>query len=236
MDGVDDPDRLGEGISVICFNYDRCIEFYLAEAISAAYDIAYEDAAEIVQSINIIHPYGTLGELPSKGKEVGEGILPFGAPLDHDIEWMKIAAENIRTYTEQQHDPKMVNSIHEAVGESGILVFLGFGFNNQNLDLLRVVHLPRYPNVLPERNIYSSGFGIAQQVDDTIKRRIMHLLWDGKLRHQRNIGRVHVEYGQSCSQLFQTHQMNLSSFTRSYFSAKADFHVLERVTVSSTED
>ncbi|TAV50393.1 hypothetical protein ELI30_19780 [Rhizobium leguminosarum] len=232
-DGVQDARDLGENITIICFNYDRCIEYYLRKQIAAAYRISLADAHEIVMGMNIIHPYGTLGELTLNKSGHGDGLLPFAPERDNYFRLEKIA-ENIRTYTQQQHEPEMIKKIHDAIALNNVLVFLGFGFNNQNLDLLRVSHLDEYGE-LGSRNIYSSGLGIAQQVDKTIKRRIMHLLWQEQRKHDQSASRVHIEYGQKCWELFNTHSMNLSSFTRAYFVEVGD-HKSQRVLIPSSED
>ena len=232
-DGIKDASDLGKNITVICFNYDRCIEYYLRKQISAAYRISLVKAHEIVLGMNIIHPYGTLGELPVNESGYGDGLLAFAPARDNYFRLEKIA-ENIRTYTEQQHEPGMIKKIHDAIAHSGVLAFLGFGFNNQNLDLLRVSHLDEYGELFP-RNIYSSGHGIAQQVDTTIKRRILHLLFQEQDKHHQSASRVHIEYGQTCRELFNTHSMNLSAFTRAYF-VEAGQNKSQRVLIGSRED
>jgi len=216
LDGVTHLDEIGKDITIICFNYDRCIEYYLTETISAAYNVDLASAEEVVGRLNIIHPYGTLGALPTVAQAEGYGVLPFGAELSSDIDWIGIANENIRTYTEQQHEPTTIKRIHDAIAHAASMVFLGFGFNNQNLDLMRVSHIHEYGHIR-ERNIYSSGVGISPEVETTITRRILHLLWDMGPWHKNNDGRTHVEYGQTCSALFNIHSMNFSSFTRSFF-------------------
>lgn len=68
FDGVrnSDVDNVGSNITIICFNYDRCIEMYLEHAIVNAFrDVPADRARQIVARINIIHPYGSLGNLKS---------------------------------------------------------------------------------------------------------------------------------------------------------------------------
>ncbi|WVT73999.1 hypothetical protein QM996_02475 [Sinorhizobium chiapasense] len=215
-DGVDDPQKIGNNITIICFNYDRCIELYLRSQIAAAYHIDVAEADEIVRRIKIIHPYGTLGGLPLIRNEHGDDVLVFGASNDHTFRLEKIA-KHIKTYTERQHEPKMIEDIHSAIAHNNVLVFLGFGFNNQNLDLLRIPSEQSEHGQLESRPIYSSGYGIAKQVETTLKRRILHLLWPDEAAHEGIKQTVKIEFGQSCSELFRTHSMNLSSFSRSYF-------------------
>lgn len=213
-DGVHDPKLLGKAITIICFNYDRCIEYYLRKQISAAYRITLAEAHEIVLNMNIIHPYGTLGELAMNDSGYGDGKMGFGAGIDQYNRLEEIA-KNIRTYTEQQHKPGMIKKIHDAIGECNVLVFLGFGFNNQNLDLLRVKEFGTEYTNLP-KPVYASGKGISSQVSNTLRRRIGNLFADYSPQAQIWKENVHIEFGQTCGELFETHNMNLSSFVERY--------------------
>lgn len=212
LDGVENPQDIGKSLSIICFNYDRCIEYYLAQSIAAAYQIKAEEAYEIVSGMNIIHPYGTLGRLPETIHDYGEGILEFGPELDVYSRRLLDIAQNIRTYTEQAHDVETVERIHRAIAGCHNLVFLGFGFNNQNLDLLRVKH--KFTGQAHPKNIYATGYGIFAQAEETLKRRILDLYLDERDHTPPWRRRVHIEYGQGCKELFRIHDMNFTSFTQ----------------------
>ncbi|MBO9185597.1 hypothetical protein ACQZ4Y_09315 [Rhizobium sp. L80/93] len=218
LDGVSDRSKIGNNITIICFNYDRCIEYYLVNAIANAYDIDTDEAEDIVSGMNIIHPYGTLGDLPWAANGNGSDVLQFGPDLDLYTSWFEIAKNNIRTYTEQKHDVTRTIAIHDAVGRSNVLVFLGFGFNNQNFDLLRVKEFSDY-NSNP-RSVYLTGIGISQQVSATLKRRIGNLFANYDSMKAEWAANIHIEYDQSCSQLFDLHSMNLSQFVEHYFDRK----------------
>ncbi len=233
-DGVRDPKDIGNNISIICFNYDRCIENYLRKQIAAAYRLPISEAQQIVESIEIIHPYGTLGELPQTEYGYGDGKLTFGAKHDHQLRLEEVA-KSIRTYTQQQHDPKTIKRIHDAMEQCKVLTFLGFGFNNQNLDLLRVSNLDRAEPLLP-KSIYSSGKGIARQVETTMKRRISHLFRQEAVLSLEQQNRIHIEYDQTCGDLFRTHNMNLSSFSRAYFVDIEAENRSQRVLIPSRQD
>ncbi|KRB58467.1 hypothetical protein ASE04_27525 [Rhizobium sp. Root708] len=229
-DGVRNAKDIGRGVSIVCFNYDRCIEYYLRKQIAAAYRITLSEAHEIVMGMNIIHPYGTLGELALHDSGYGEKKLGFGLhPSDVELEHI---AANIKTYTEQQHDPETIGRIHGAIEFASVLVFLGFGFNNQNLDLLRVDGGPAKREHRINPVVYSSGYGIAKQVEDTLKRRILHLLYSHRPHHDAVKNRVSVEFGQTCAELFSVHNMNLSSFTRAVFTPGALPGISERTVIS----
>ncbi|MGO7400350.1 SIR2 family protein [Rhizobium ruizarguesonis] len=222
IDGVENPDDIGKNLSIICFNYDRCIEHYLTQSIAFAYRRPTHEARAIVERMIIIHPYGTLGKLSEMNVVDGDSI-PFGFEADFQTPLERIA-DNIITYTEQTHQKDTLRRIHDAISINNMLVFLGFGFNNQNLDLLRVKALDP-PYKLETRNIYTTGFGTARQVSDTLTRRILDIFVD-IAEHASWKEQVHIEFDQTCVQLFNTHQMNLSSFTQNYFSDNNDVHYI----------
>jgi hypothetical protein len=53
-----------ESITLIIFNYDRCVEHYLFHTLQKYYKISDTLAAELVKCIHIYHPYGSVGFLP----------------------------------------------------------------------------------------------------------------------------------------------------------------------------
>lgn len=118
-----------ENVSIITFNYDRCIERYLTQGLSFYYRISREEAEELVRSLTIIHPYGQVGCLPwQKGNRVR-----FGDNTDCDL--LEIA-KGIKTFTEGMDDEDMLASMRGLVAEAETLVFLGFAFHRQNMELI----------------------------------------------------------------------------------------------------
>ena len=53
-----------QALTLIVFNYDRCIEHFLYHALQNYYRVSESEAAELVNHIKIYHPYGSVGELP----------------------------------------------------------------------------------------------------------------------------------------------------------------------------
>jgi hypothetical protein len=206
-DNVKNPELIGREISIICFNYDRCIEFYLTKTISEAYQISRERALSIVERINIIHPYGSLGKLAIQGQDIQEDRIAFGPDDNFPVDYQDVA-ESIRTYTEQVTDIEQVAKIHEAMS-CRVLVFLGFGFNNQNMNLLRVDSQRTTPSA-----VYVSAHGFHKQVEGTLVRRIA-ALYDLTPRHDLGqYAKAGLEFGATASDLFSIHTPNLSSFKR----------------------
>ncbi|MFC7066074.1 hypothetical protein [Brucella rhizosphaerae] len=221
FDGVTDARELSKQVRIICFNYDRCIEYYLIESIMVAFDTSRKDAAEIVSEIEIIHPYGYLGKVPEDLRAAQDDECAFGRPVSYDFPLRKVSSR-IRTYTEQTQDIALVKRIHSAINSARNLVFLGFGFNNQNLDLMRVMGGLATASDEP-KNIYASGKGIAGEVEETLKRRITNIYSHYDFQTRKSYyDKINVCFDKTCGQLFDTHQMNLQKFILSSFDIMLD--------------
>jgi hypothetical protein len=128
---LDEIDSIFDNVSFITFNYDRCVQKFLHLALQKYYGIDSGRAANLISKLEIIHPYGSIGRLPFEG---GPSVVPFGARLDEAA--LIEAAGRIRTFTEQVEDEHSLTAIRESVGRAETLVFLGFGFHPQNMELL----------------------------------------------------------------------------------------------------
>ncbi|MGH7216991.1 MAG: hypothetical protein ACREIG_07135, partial [Nitrospiraceae bacterium] len=51
-------------LSLITFNYDRSLEFYLHRAIKRLWDLDDNEAAEVLKAVPIIHIHGKIDALP----------------------------------------------------------------------------------------------------------------------------------------------------------------------------
>ncbi len=137
-------DTFFDNLSMVVFNYDRCIERYFVQAIRMYYGIDFEDAARIVKTANILHVYGSLGELPSRRSGYGPLEVKFG---DTTTSLTKRVAD-IQTYAESNQDESIRDRVFKAEDAAELIVFLGFGYLSQNFDLIRPNSRPRPVNVL----------------------------------------------------------------------------------------
>lgn len=122
--------RIFDDAAFIIFNYDRCLERFLAIALSNRFDIPFADALEIVGSCNIIHPYGTVGSIQTEASD----FIDFGDAAQGSV---LSGAAKIRTFTEAV-ESETAAKIKDMVARSEILAFMGFGWLPQNVDLLSV--------------------------------------------------------------------------------------------------
>jgi len=124
--------QLFEDICFITFNYDRCIEHFLFHAVKNYYRVKPDEAAEILQGLKILHPYGMVGHMQWQSEKVS---TPFGA----NVSGRKLLslAEQIKTYTERVEDEAATTEMHQVVQDAEIVVFLGFAFHQQNMGLIK---------------------------------------------------------------------------------------------------
>jgi hypothetical protein len=155
---ADALDELGKNLFLICFNYDRCIEHYLTHALINTYSVLESEAARLVDSLNIVHPYGKLGSLAD---------VPFG-PQNPDF-WA--IADNLKTFSESA-DTAIDERIKAAILAADQLVFLGFSFGRQNMELMTSRQMsPRHHG----KPSYASGFGLYDQQVNAVARQIEQL-------------------------------------------------------------
>jgi hypothetical protein len=141
-------DAIFSNIKIINFNYDRCIEHFLWLALQHVFLIDEQRATSLLQTLPIIHPYGTVGELPWQGGlRMGFGERPDPRRL---IE----ASNRIRTFNEQIAEQETLTKMAEWMSEAERAVYLGFHFHDQNVEVLRTVEPARGGTV----KVYATAF------------------------------------------------------------------------------
>ncbi len=146
------PEALSR-VTFISFNYDRCIEQFVRLAISALYSVEFVEAGKLVdEHLTVLHPYGVLGKLTSKDFQNDAYVLP-ARPM----------ATNIKTFTEQHDDQSTLNAIGDELKSAENVVFLGYGFHKQNIDILCLK-----TNNTPKR-IIGTAKGLSNTARDVTK-------------------------------------------------------------------
>jgi hypothetical protein len=130
-----------ERVSFIVFNYDRCIEQFLISSLERAYSITRDDAAAVVNNLEILHPYGSVGRLAE---------ISYGNSAANCV----ALATQIKTYTEQADEETVLNKINSLVDNAECVVFLGFAYHSQNMQMLRTTN--RNGKV-----VYGTAFGMS---------------------------------------------------------------------------
>lgn len=134
----------------IVFNYDRCIEEYFSQALSATYNLKLDRVKKIISKMNIVHPYGVAGRDISETPQHMRSDFGQSLSADETIE----QSNKILTYSEFVGSDIELK-IQSFIENSDTAVILGFGFHDQNLRLMRT----------PSNNvkeIYGTAYGESE--------------------------------------------------------------------------
>jgi hypothetical protein len=127
---------LFRNVTIVNFNYDRTIEHFLFSRLQTNFGLNREEAGKALSALdaNMIRPYGSVGPLPWQHGQAG---VPYGFLLGPDHERLFGLAENVRTYTEQNISDSLRSNVGNALQKARLVIFLGFGFHQQNMALLQ---------------------------------------------------------------------------------------------------
>ncbi|WP_062342862.1 SIR2 family protein [Novosphingobium sp. CCH12-A3] len=153
-----------EQLTIINFNYDRSVEHFLPYALVMAYGIELKEAQQVVaEKLDIVHPHGSVGRLPWQKGEAPQAEWGVEQPWNiHAI------AAQLKSLNERSADRNALRDIRLSVASAKRLVFLGFGFQPQNVDLLFENTLSHNPEVLI--STYGMSSGNAATVAQMIRR------------------------------------------------------------------
>lgn len=126
-------------LEIVTFNYDRSLERYLQLASKACFG----DDSSILRRVNIRHVYGHLGSL------VEDSAVEYG-----NYKLANRAATTINLIpprAEAQHD------LQQTITQSRKVIFLGFGFDELNLQVLGINKRNAPPVIYATRNGLSAS-------------------------------------------------------------------------------
>ncbi len=193
LEGSPPPDKLFDGLSVICFNYDRCIEHYLTCELMRSYHIDRKEAAKLVSRLAIWHPYGTIAPLDTQepnGVAYGDNESVSGRCFH--------LAARIKTFTEKHEDRAMIDAIRARIRAAETVVFLGFGFDKQNLELIE----PDGPTNV--NWMVGTGYALSDSARNVVEQK--HLAhWD-----KGDPPKIEVPH-MKCTELLKYYRMSLSA-------------------------
>jgi hypothetical protein len=165
-------DQLGQlfdQVAFITFNYDRCIEHFLFEAVRRAYAVSEVEARSAMAALNIIHPYGTVGRLPW---QADTATVPFGGY--EQVADLNALSGGIRIFTEEFEDKARLAEMDRALNAAETVVFLGFAYHPQNMRLLGSV------GGGSSRRVFGTAFGVSDPDRNVIAKQIAQLFTGAK--------------------------------------------------------
>lgn len=142
----------------IVFNYDRCIEHFLYNAIQKYLNVSAQIAAETLKELSVTHPYGSLGPLPWQENAIN--AIEYGG----DADWQELLtlSERINTFSEGlAFASASRQNIRYAVQHCSISSFIGFAYAPINMRLLREV-CSDISRIKDQGSNYSTVYNISQ--------------------------------------------------------------------------
>lgn len=115
-------------LSIVTYNYDRSLEFYLHQSLMGTYDYDRKEAALIMRHLDIIHVHGKLGEPDFISDNNSRGYDGVTNPDD-----MKVARDGIRIISEESKISMEVEKAKEIMLNAEVICFLGFGYHPDNI-------------------------------------------------------------------------------------------------------
>jgi len=163
---AEDLEERFKSIALIVFNYDRCIEHFLKHALQNYYQMKETAAEKLAKSIEIYHPYGSVGNLPwiDRNNSMEFGAVPNGNQL------LDLSSQ-IKTFTEGT-DPKSSNilAIKKHMLHAIRIVFIGFSFNKLNMELITPDNLEKVNT--SGISCYATTYGISESDKNVINDQI----------------------------------------------------------------
>jgi hypothetical protein len=188
--------QIFDNVSFIVFNYDRCLEYFLENALQVSYNIARDHAQSVIDDLNIIHPYGLIADLPRSGRK---GVA-FGAT---SADYVSLS-NNVKIYTELTASGEVTQAVADAMFKADQIAFLGFGYHEQNLTLLT----PGDP--LASKPVYGTAKGWSDNDRDEIQGRLGRMFKPASLRLQNPKPTVVIDTKVTCAQLFDDYGQSLT--------------------------
>jgi len=164
-----------DNVSFITFNYDRSLEVFLARALAVYYRMRPEEAAALVENAAILHPYGSLGAISGASPR-----LAF-APREGKYDLYEVS-QRIRTFSENVDDQKFLSAVRTKIQDAEQVVFLGFGYHDQNMELITptIAKADRTPRL---RRVLATTCGLSKSDTEIVRGNI------GRMMKNRPLGR-----------------------------------------------
>lgn len=165
----------GNHITVLTFNYDRSLEFYLSKVAATRSGLTSEATllriegphrTVVAQGPTIIHLHGQLGAL--------QGPDPRPYMPDLNAEMVAKAAQGLQLLTEANPDSQEFQMGRSAIDECERLYFLGFGFHP--LSVQRLADLSN-DDLMSGKEVSGTNAGISRSDWSKIHRDVLMGRW-----------------------------------------------------------
>lgn len=134
---ADAPESLftDDRLSVITFNYDRSLEYWLIKKISHYYGIPRSLAIAITRRLKIVHVHGRLGGI----EEQESKARPYEPDVNEHA--LHVAMGDMRLIGDASEDDAGFKQAHEQLLRANLICFLGIGYHPTNIKRLKLQEL-----------------------------------------------------------------------------------------------
>jgi hypothetical protein len=193
-------DSLFDNVTMVNFNYDRCVEHFLEQALQAYFGLGEERAKACVARMTCHHPYGTVAPWREGSEHLGFGE---GARIDSQEHLLRLSAR-IRTYSEEATEGGDFAAIKQAVRDADVIVFLGFAYHPLNMELLRPAD-----GASKLRRAYGTVYGMSESDTEAVRMQIRSLAPESYVGKDQT-GRATKLLNGTCDGLFKEYSRALS--------------------------
>ena len=187
--------RIFDNLEIINFNYDRCIEHYLPISIAAYYGLSPDAIREIMNGLTIHRPYGVAGRLPWQ-----RGDSPSVRFGESSPRLLANVAQQVRTFTERVNEGDELAAMRATIAGADRIVFLGFAFHRQNIDLLS-------QKMEDHAEIVATAYNISKSDVAVIEREISKAFEHKYVMHDTRIELTNM----TCHQFFKDYWRTLTA-------------------------
>ncbi|MFC1588402.1 hypothetical protein ACFL54_08830 [Planctomycetota bacterium] len=132
LSGSDLNSYCANQLTILTFNYDRSLDHFLYTSLTNTYGCSQQECVNAMKSVPIIHLHGQLGNLPWQGSPSRPyAIETKAANIFTSADGIRIIHESTSTDTE-------FNKARSYLEEAKIICFLGFGYNKNNIERLKI--------------------------------------------------------------------------------------------------
>lgn len=147
-------------VSFITFNYDRSLEYFLFDSLINSFTTKANEIKALMEMIKVTHVYGKISYLPW---EDNYPLLDYGS--NNFFGNLEDLANNIDIIFEKRRNN--LDDAKQKISEATNIFFLGFGYADENLDVLD------FSNLLNKgHRIYGTGLGFT----DSERRKVISKL------------------------------------------------------------
>ena len=133
---------------IVTFNYDRSLDWFLVDSLMHSFDVYENDSMNSLGSIMPMHMYGKLGNLPRQGNSERSYMEKI------DQMYLNIAIKGINLISEREKEPEILEKIRGSLFASERIYFLGFGYDETNLQRLGI-------HELKDKLLKGSSYGLG---------------------------------------------------------------------------